>query len=159
MGVCRRLNINDKNEINMMAKYEQKHNLRNSVTRILNIKSQEEQGHLKNEQDFDFIEIHNLEIINHCHIHYEKDIKLAKISFDDISNQDDKSGLVASATKYVLHTLGLEKAVVYADPNNTQLMKQLLKCKYEDLGEYEGSIIFMKEKVNAKGQMTDEITK
>ncbi len=90
-----------------------------------------------------FIERNN-EITDICHIQGEKDIRTGRLSFAPINKKTRK--LLSLATSYAMEALDLEEVFVEANPKDKSLLNLLEKQGYENLGEEEGSIIYLKDR-------------
>ena len=86
-------------------------------------------------------------ITDSCHIQAEKDMKSCRIFFAPISGSKHRK-LVPLATDYAFDVLGMEDVFVTATSGTTdhELIQSLELNGYENLGENEGNIMFLKEK-------------
>lgn len=84
-------------------------------------------------------------ITDTCHVQAEKDMKSCRIFFAPISIKCRR--LVALATEYAFNILGMEDIFVTVDGGTDhQLIENLELNGFENLGENEGSIMYLKEK-------------
>lgn len=103
----------------------------------------------KNEiEEYLFIE-QNTKVIDICHVQGEKDIKTGKIT-TPIFLPKQRRKIILFATDYLLQTLGLEEVFIEVNPNDKKIIDFLSKEGYENLGEEQRKIIFLKEKVEEK---------
>lgn len=82
-----------------------------------------------------------------CHIQAEKDMKSCRIFFAPISSGRNRK-LIPLATDYAFNVLGMEDVFVALSSSGTEqeLAENLENNGYENLGENEGSILYLKEK-------------
>lgn len=94
-------------------------------------------------------------ITDTCHIQAEKDMKSCRIFFAPIISQTARK-LVTLATDYAFDVLGMEDVFVTVTAGDTdrQLSEHLEQSGFENLGEDEGTITYLKEKefVSEKGR-------
>lgn len=86
-------------------------------------------------------------ITDTCHIQAEKDMKSCRIFFAPISSGRNRK-LITLATDYAFDVLGMEDVFVTVAASGTEneLAENLENSGYENLGENEGSIMYLKEK-------------
>lgn len=86
-------------------------------------------------------------ITDTCHIQAEKDMKSCRIFFAPISSGRNRK-LIPLATDYAFDVLGMEDVFVALSSSGTEqeLAENLENNGYENLGENEGSILYLKEK-------------
>ena len=93
-------------------------------------------------------------ITDTCHIQGEKDIKACKVFFAPISQVKDRK-LIDLATNYAFDVLGMNDVFVILSktPRDQLLGLSLKQSGYENLGEENGNITYLKEKefTNTKG--------
>ncbi len=147
---------NDKH-MEMIVSFERKHGLSEDYSKALGkiraSLSKEEylQNRKKNneiEEDL-FIE-KDSKIVDYCHIHGEKDIKTGRISPASLKELERKRKIISLATDYALTDLGLEEVFVEINPNHKGFMTYLENKGYENLGEENGKVIYLKEKEEEK---------
>lgn len=87
-------------------------------------------------------------ITDTCHIQAEKDMKSCRIFFAPITPSSHNRRLVRLATDYAFDVLGMEDIFVTVTSGGTdQILIENLEAKgFENLGEDEGSITYLKEK-------------
>lgn len=92
-------------------------------------------------------------ITDSCHLQAEKDMKSCRIFFAPIISTHNRS-LVPLATNYAFDVLGMEDVFVTASSGSTdrQLIENLESAGFENLGENEGNIMFLREKQFTKEQ-------
>lgn len=84
------------------------------------------------------------EITDTCHVQAEKDMKSCRIFFAPISLKNRR--LIALATEYAFNVLGMEDVFVTVDgTTDHQLMENLELNGFENLGENDGDIMYLKE--------------
>ena len=84
-------------------------------------------------------------ITDTCHVQAEKDMKSCRIFFAPINMRSRR--LVPLATDYAFEVLGMEDVFVTVDGSTDhELMENLELNGFENLGENEGSIMYLKEK-------------
>lgn len=86
-------------------------------------------------------------ITDSCHIQAEKDMKSCRIFFAPISTGRNRK-LIPLATDYAFDVLGMEDVFVTISSGTTdhELMENLELNGFENLGENEGNIMYLKEK-------------
>ncbi len=89
-------------------------------------------------------------ITDMCHLHVEKDIKLARLNMAPIKIKEKTRKLISYVCNYAFHTLKVEEVFVEASSEDKALMTYLDSDGYENLGEQDGKIIYLKEKEETK---------
>jgi hypothetical protein len=86
-------------------------------------------------------------ITDTCHVQAEKDMKSCRIFFAPISTGRNRK-LIPLATDYAFDVLGMEDVFVTISSGTTdhELMENLELNGFENLGENEGNIMYLKEK-------------
>ena len=86
-------------------------------------------------------------ITDSCHIQAEKDMKSCRIFFAPISTGRNRK-LIPLATDYAFDVLGMEDVFVTinASGSEQELAENLEHNGYENLGENDGNIMYLKEK-------------
>lgn len=86
-------------------------------------------------------------ITDSCHIQAEKDMKSCRIFFAPISSGRNRK-LIPLATDYAFDVLGMEDVFVTITTSGAEheLAENLENNGYENLGENDGSIMYLKEK-------------
>ena len=92
----------------------------------------------------------NLKIIDCCLIQVEKDIKTCRISFYSLKNRIIKRKLVNYVANYALNTLGMEEVFINVSSSDKSMINYLNSLGYENLGEDNNKIIYLKEKEEKK---------
>lgn len=92
-------------------------------------------------------------ITDTCHVQAEKDMKSCRIFFAPILATKNRK-LISLATDYAFDVLGMEDVFVTisADNADKQLMEGLEINGFENLGEDNGNIMYLKEKDLIKDQ-------
>lgn len=87
-------------------------------------------------------------ITDTCHVQAEKDMKSCRIFFAPIKTEHKNRKLVSLATDYAFDVLGMNDVFVTVtlDENDRNLIENLEERGFENLGEDEGSITYLKEK-------------
>lgn len=88
----------------------------------------------------------NGNVVDICHIHGEKDIKTCNLYFAPITLSTKNRPLLTLALDYALNVLGMEEIFVASPVTNKNLRENLENRGFENLGEDNGNIIFLKEK-------------
>ena len=84
-------------------------------------------------------------ITDSCHIQAEKDMKSCRIFFAPINMRSRR--LVPLATDYAFEVLGMEDVFVTVDGSTDHELKENLELNgFENLGENEGNVMYLKEK-------------
>jgi hypothetical protein len=86
-------------------------------------------------------------ITDSCHIQAEKDMKSCRIFFAPISTGRNRK-LISLATDYAFDVLGMEDVFVTISSSATdhELVENLELNGFENLGENDGNIMYLKEK-------------
>ena len=91
------------------------------------------------------------QITDTCHVQAEKDMKSCRIFFAPINMRSRR--LVPLATDYAFEVLGMEDVFVTVDGSTDhELMENLELNGFENLGENDGNIMYLKEKQFDKEQ-------
>ena len=94
-------------------------------------------------------------ITDTCHVQAEKDMKSCQIFFAPISSNKNRK-LVTLATDYAFDVLGMEDVFVTVETSGTDriLIENLEQKGFENLGEDNGTITYLKEKefINESGK-------
>ena len=88
-------------------------------------------------------------IIDMCHLHIEKDIKLGRLSLIPIQKEKSRK-LISLATHYIFTTYNVEEVFLEVSPKDKALMTYLDSKEYENLGSQDNKIIYLKEKEKEK---------
>ena len=88
------------------------------------------------------------QIKDECHIQGVKDIKKCHIAFAPIHDSEHtlfRKKMINQAEKYAFQILGMEEVFLKVDKTNKNIVAYL-ESRYENLGEDNGKILFLKEK-------------
>lgn len=95
-------------------------------------------------------------ITDTCHVQAEKDMKSCRIFFAPIKTERKNRRLVTLATDYAFDVLGMKDVFVTVtlDEHDKNLIENLEEKGFENLGEDEGCITYLKEKemINETGK-------
>ena len=120
------------------------------ISHVLNVnvpkKEYEKNKKLSNEiKESLFLEF-NSKVIDLCYIEGEKDIKACTISFAPLKKKLKKRNLIGIATDYAINHLKMEEIFVKVSPEDKTMIGILKQNGFENLGENEGEIVFLKER-------------
>lgn len=139
------------NHINLYSDFEKEANIENGVTPyLLNIKKtyQKKQFHEleknSNENLVSLFITNSNKMSDYCVIKYEKDRKIASVTYPEINRPKRK--IIKASEAYVFDVLSLEEMFVSVSINDKLLIKDLEESEFESLGVDNGSIKFIKEK-------------
>jgi len=99
----------------------------------------------RNEIDIDFYYGTPSKIEDICHAHFEKDIKKCHIYLVEFKNSPKKRILLGLITAYAIESLGMQEVFITTDIKNKNLCLQLKQEGYENLGEENNTVSFLKE--------------
>ena len=147
------MNPYDENHMRMLKGFEQKNNLGNKLSEQLKTirlsVSQEEyiaQNREMNEiEDNLFIEKDD-QIVDMCHLHIEKDIKIGHINLAPIQKKENVKKMISLACDYAFNTCNVKDVFIEVEKEDKALIHYLDSHNYENLGGEKGHIIFLKEK-------------
>ena len=88
----------------------------------------------------------NSKVIDLCYIEGEKDIKACTVSFAPLKKKLKKRDLIGIATDYAINHLKMEEIFVKVSPEDKTMIDILKQNSFENLGENEGEIVFLKER-------------
>ena len=120
--------------------------LRASMTRETYQQNKKDSNEI--EEDF-FIE-KNYKIEDMCHIHGEKDRKIAKITMASLNNKEKNRKLLSLATDYIFSSLEIKEVFLEVKNKDKSLLTFLESNGYENLGEEDGITIFLKDREDEK---------
>ena len=103
-----------------------------------------------NEIEEDLFIEKNYKIEDMCHIHGEKDRKIAKITMAPLKNKEKNRKLLSLATNYVFSSLDFEEVYIEIKDKDKSLKSYLETSGYENLGDEDGKIIFLKDREEEK---------
>ena len=92
---------------------------------------------------------HDGKIEDYCSISGEKDRKTAKILLASIPKRTKKK-IIKLAIDYALNVLGMEDVFLLISPNDKNVLLYLKELELEDLGEENGSIVYLIENLEKK---------
>lgn len=81
-----------------------------------------------------------------CHIIGEKDIKTCNITFAQVKTKFHNRKLISLATDYAINILGMLEVFIHIKSDDKNMFSNLEDKGFENLGEENGEIIFLKEK-------------
>lgn len=145
--------------IKLIADFEEKNGINSVTSMALNNISQTKtkEDYIKEKKESNEInQILFLEEENHitdlCHIQAEKDMKLCRVFFTPITIMGRNRKIVSLVTDYVFDVLGMEDVfiTVPAGEADRVLIENLESKGFENLGEDNGNITYLKEKELAK---------
>ena len=87
-------------------------------------------------------------IVDICHLHVEKDIRLARLNMAPIKATE--RSLISYVSNYAFNTLNVKTIVIETSPQDKSLISYLDSAGYENLGEQDGEILYLKEKEEMK---------
>ena len=83
---------------------------------------------------------------DYCYIKGEKDRKVCELFFAQLNSAQNSRPIMQRVSKYVLDIMGMEQVYVSLTGDEKKLYSQLINHGYEDIGEVNGKITFIKEK-------------
>ncbi|MBQ2640000.1 MAG: hypothetical protein IJF92_04525 [Bacilli bacterium] len=132
--------LNNKEHLELFEDYERKNNLHNILDYIrendLNSVILKQILFLKDKEG----------IKDSCFISAEKDKKTCFIDFPNTDQVFRNRTLITYAENYSFNTLGMEEIFIQTKIDNKNLINNLESKEYENLGDTNGLITFMKEK-------------
>ena len=81
-----------------------------------------------------------------CFLEGQKDIRKCTISFSPLRKNLKKRLLLSAVTDYALNTLNMEEVFISLEKEDIKTLKQLEENNYENIGEVNGCLIYLKEK-------------
>ncbi len=151
------MNPYDDNHMKMLKEFEQKNNLgskfREQLENIrLSVPQEEFISNNKNTNEIEdnlFIE-KDSQIMDMCHLHIEKDIKIGHINLAPIQKKENVKKMIALACEYAFDTCNIEELFIEVEKDDKALMNYLESHNYENLGEQQNHIIFLKDREEDK---------
>ena len=119
-----------------------------SISHVSNVSKEESEKNKKQSNEIKeslFLEF-NSKVIDLCYIEGEKDIKACTISFAPLKKKLKKRNLIGIATDYAINHLKMEEIFVKVSPEDKTMIGILKQNGFENLGENEGEIVFLKER-------------
>lgn len=140
----------DKDYIEMIEKFEEENGIvtGTSISHVSNVSKEESEKNKKQSNEIKeslFLEF-NSKVIDLCYIEGEKDIKACTISFAPLKKKLKKRNLIGIATDYAINHLKMEEIFVKVSPEDKTMIGILKQNGFENLGENEGEIVFLKER-------------
>lgn len=83
---------------------------------------------------------------DYCYIKGEKDRKVCELFFAQLNSNQNTRPIMQKVSNYVLDIMGMEQVYVSLTRDEKKLYSQLTSHGYEDIGEVNGKITFIKEK-------------
>ena len=77
---------------------------------------------------------------------FKRDIRKCTISFSPLRKNLKKRFLLSAVTDYALNTLNMEEVFISLEKEDLKTLKQLEQNNYENIGEVNGCLIYLKEK-------------
>ena len=143
--------------IAMIHQFEDENDIIEKISASLGVlrasMNQDNYQHMKkesNEIEEDLFIEKNYKIEDMCHIHGEKDRKIAKITMSNIKDKRKNRKLLSLATNYVFLSLDFEEVYVEIKDKDKSLKEYLENTGYENLGDEDGKIIFLKDREEEK---------
>ena len=127
---------NDKHR-KMIKEYEQRKGIKLDLDIINNSNSNELNAYIYSSDEEKIKDI--------CLIQCQKDIKTATIINID---KDTSKTILPVTSNYLINTLGMESVFIRVDMDDKQIMKYLEEKGFESLGDENGDIIYLREKVS-----------
>ncbi len=142
----------DENDIMKMKEFEENNKLEPYVSNYLieernNKKKELYDQELRNANETDqivYVENKN-KVMDYCYLHIEKDIKSCYISFCPTIEPNERLKLLEMTTDYAFSILGMEEIFIQISVKDKKTMEHLIVCGYENLGEENGEMSFMRE--------------
>lgn len=141
----------NENHITLYKEFEQKNNLLNTTSKYLeDVKEKytkkEYNNRLttSNENTISLFLTKNNKISDFCLIKYEKDRKIANVTYPKI--EKSKRKIIAASSVYIFNVLSLEEMFVSIDSSDDNLIANLIENGFEPLGKGTDTIEFIKEK-------------
>ena len=145
------------NHISMIHQFETENNIIEKISASLGVlrasmkqETYQERKKDNNEIDEDLFIEKNYKIEDMCHIHGEKDRKIAKITMAPLEDKKKNRKLLSLATNYVFSSLDFEEVFVELKSSDKKLLSTLKSNGYENLGEEDGKVIFLKDREEEK---------
>lgn len=105
---------------------------------------------IKNEIEENLFLEKESKIIDMCHLHVEKDIKIGRMNLAPIQNKEKSRKIIPLVKDYAFNTLKVEEIFIEVFSNDKNLIAYLNAHDYENLGEQDGKIIYLREKEEEK---------
>ena len=105
---------------------------------------------IKNEIEENLFLEKDSKIMDMCHLHVEKDIKIGRLNLAPIQNKEKARKIIPLVKDYAFNTLNVVEVFIEVFSNDKNLITYLDSHNYENLGEQDGKIIYLKEKEEEK---------
>lgn len=145
----------DKNHLKMIEEFEKENEINTKtsefLSRLTKSMTKEEYEHSKrkaNEIEESLFIKESEKVKDSCHIKGEKDIKSCSIFFAPIKTKLRNRHLLSLATDYAINTLGMVEVFISTQVDDKNMIENLEAQGFENLGEENGSIIYLKENEN-----------
>lgn len=141
----------NENHIKLYKQFEKEKNLPNTASKYL-----EELSHKYTKEEYNnnlqksneimtsLFVVKDNEISDFCLIKYEKDRKIANVTYPKL--EKTKRKIVSASTEYIFNILSLEEMFVSVNNNDNSITTTLLENGFESLGNTNNMIQFIKEK-------------
>ena len=147
------LNPFNNSHIEMLQEFEKENKINTKTTEFLNKLtkniSKEEYEQIKNSsneiEESLFIK-ESEKVKDSCYIRGVKDIKSCNISFAPIKTKFQNRRLLSLAVDYAINILGMVDVFISTKLDDKSMIAHLEERGFENLGEENGQIIFLKEK-------------
>ena len=143
--------------ISMIHQFEHDNNIIEKISASLGVlrASMTPETYQQNKKDSNEIEEDlfiekNYKIEDMCHIHGEKDRKIAKITMASLNNKEKNRKLLSLATDYIFSSLEFEEVFLEIKNSDKSLFSFLESNGFENLGEEDGTTIFLKDREDEK---------
>lgn len=149
----------NEDHISLFKEFETRNNFNNKTSTVLeNIKNnytkEQYEEALKDKNiinEYLFLEDKGY-MKDYCFINAEKDRKSTTLELPIFEDAPKNRTIISMATDYSFNVLGMQTVAVITDLNNKKLIENLEKKSFENLGEENGKIIFVKENEIEKEQ-------
>ncbi len=100
----------------------------------------------KNEINQNLYIMKDSKIIDSCYIKAEKDRKVCELFFAPLKIEPKNRTLLSTVSNYVFNILGMEEIFISIDTQDKNLKSNLEVKGFENLGEVNGKLTYLKEK-------------
>lgn len=140
-------------DFQLLKEFEQANNIKSKIYSYLkNIKEtmSKEEYEQKQKEENDVIQGIYIKDGNYikdcCFLEGQKDIRKCTISFSPLQKNLKKRFLLSAVTDYALNTLNMEEVFISLEKEDIKSLKQLEENNFENIGEVNGCLIYLKEK-------------
>ena len=123
---------------------DQLEELRSSIT----AKEYSSQKREKNEIEENICIEKDSKILDICHLHVEKDIKIGRMNLAPVKEHNKK--LLSFVKEYAFDVLNIEELFLETDKKDKSIISYLESHGYEDLGDEKGKTIYLIEREEEK---------